>query len=388
MAAADVAAPAKASYTFASEPRAVQNRKKYREPNEPAPPSNIMFDKRVVRGNTYASQLLPTTTQPDLSKSTTKKDSTQTRKMRTMRDTTNMQQTPDPVEGRKHIDVQTENYLEELADRVPEQDADTQTDLFMDRPPTPLFVPKKTGVDAQTQIEDGDLFNFDLEVEPILEVLVGKVLEQSMMEVLEEEELSAIRAHQDEFDQIRHAELAEVQRMEAAERRRYEEKERRLAQERARLAREKQVREKVAATMYSKNYVRDLVAGVFDGLADAGFFYDPVVKEVEDAFMPWLTERAVEKIEKKAATQALVDDVIKRALALGPERRAADRQRIREEEERRIAEELRKKQEEEDRIRREEEERLAAERAAEEAEQAEAEGEGVEGGEAPAEESS
>ena len=76
----------------------------------------------------------------------------------------------------------------------------------------------------------GDLFDFDFEVEPILEVLVGKVLEQGLMEVLEEEELAAMRAHQEHFEQIRNAELVATQRMEAAEQRKIEEKERRLAQ--------------------------------------------------------------------------------------------------------------------------------------------------------------
>jgi hypothetical protein len=46
-------------------------------------------------------------------------------------------------------------YLEELTDTVPESDNTTQTDAFMDRPPTPLFVPQKTGMDAATQIEKG-----------------------------------------------------------------------------------------------------------------------------------------------------------------------------------------------------------------------------------------
>lgn len=76
----------------------------------------------------------------------------------------------------------------------------------------------------------GDLFDFDFEVEPILEVLVGKVLEQGLMEVLEEEELAAMRAHQEHFEQIRNAELVATQRMEAAEMRKIEEKERRMAQ--------------------------------------------------------------------------------------------------------------------------------------------------------------
>ena len=54
----------------------------------------------------------------------------------------------------------------------------------------------KTGVDQETQIYEGDLFDFDSEVDPILEVLVGKTLEQSMMEVMEEEELLQMRSHQ------------------------------------------------------------------------------------------------------------------------------------------------------------------------------------------------
>lgn len=63
--------------------------------------------------------------------------------------------TPEPVEGRKHIDIQTDAYLEELTDTIPEVDNTTQTDAFLDRPPTPLFIPQKTGVDATTQIENG-----------------------------------------------------------------------------------------------------------------------------------------------------------------------------------------------------------------------------------------
>jgi len=62
------------------------------------------------------------------------------------------------------MDVQTENFLEEIVDRVTDADADTQTDPFLDRPPSPLYVPAKTGVDVETQIYEGDLFDFDVEV--------------------------------------------------------------------------------------------------------------------------------------------------------------------------------------------------------------------------------
>jgi len=208
------------TYTHTTQPHAVASRKKYREPSADenvATTSNIMFDKRVVRGNTYAAQILPATAQSELEASSSQKLRTSKRP----KATSAKPDTPSAVEGRKHIDVQTEQYLEELTDRPVEVDIDTQTDAFMDQLPAPIFIPMKTGVDAETQVEDGELFDFDAEVEPILEVLVGKTLEQSMMEVMEEEELSNMRAHQEHFEQVRNAELAEVQRLEEAEKRRF-----------------------------------------------------------------------------------------------------------------------------------------------------------------------
>lgn len=60
--------------------------------------------------------------------------------------------------------VQTDTYLEQLSDTVAEAEISTQTDPFRDRPSTPLFIPAKAGLDATTQIEAGDLFDFDFEV--------------------------------------------------------------------------------------------------------------------------------------------------------------------------------------------------------------------------------
>jgi hypothetical protein len=50
-----------------------------------------------------------------------------------------------------------ELYLEEIADRIVEVDMECQTDAFLDRPPTPLFIPAKTGKDVATQILGGEV---------------------------------------------------------------------------------------------------------------------------------------------------------------------------------------------------------------------------------------
>jgi len=274
--------------------------------------SNIMYDRRVIRGNTYAAQILPAAPPNENLGGSTKRHKAggggQGQRYQGAGGAA-----PGAVEGRRHIDVQTDSFLEELTDTVPERDVNTQTDPFMDRPPTPLFIPMKIGMDAETQIEAGDLFDFDFEVEPILEVLVGKTLEQGLMEVMEEEELAAMRAHQEHFEQIRNAELVATQRMEAAEKRKIEEKERRLAQERDRLEREKQVREKVAAQTFARGYLTGLVGNVFDKLFEQGYFYDPVEKEVQEEFMPWLQTQVGEAISTEAVSRAAVDAVIEAA---------------------------------------------------------------------------
>lgn len=68
------------------------------------------------------------------------------------------------------------------------------------------------------------LFDFDIEVKPILEVLVGKTVEQALLEVMEEEELANLRSQQRAFEELRNAELVEQQRLEEQERRHREEK--------------------------------------------------------------------------------------------------------------------------------------------------------------------
>jgi hypothetical protein len=60
-----------------------------------------------------------------------------------------------------------------------------------------------------TQIFEGDaeLFDFNSEVEPMLNVLISKTLEQARMEVLEETELEIIKNQQKEYDELINAEL-------------------------------------------------------------------------------------------------------------------------------------------------------------------------------------
>ncbi|XP_067946043.1 radial spoke head protein 3 homolog [Watersipora subatra] len=315
--------PGEGTYTYSSQPRAAPQRKKFRndtdqapiDPNGPAPFGNIMWDKRVVRGNTYAQHTLPAAAQPDPIEIQRQQEQRRRMVARKRAKEQLRPRSPDPVEGRKHIDVQTELYLEELSDRVEEADVEIQTDAFLDRPPSPMFIPAKSGVDVDTQIYEGDLFDYDIEVKPILEVLVGKTVEQALLEVMEEEELANLRAQQRAFEELRNAEHVEQQRLEEQERRHREEKERRMKQQREVLKKQKETADKIASRAFAQSYLADLVPSVFGTLADNGYFYDPVERDVEQGFMPWLMDRVCEEIQKSELGRLVVDGMIREIVA-------------------------------------------------------------------------
>lgn len=314
------------TYTFASQPRAVPQRKKYRDAaavphnhchcgDGPIQYGNIMYDRRVVRGNTYAQHTLPATAQPDPIEIQRQQENRRRAIARKRAKDQLRPRSPDPVEGRKHIDVQTELYLEELSDRVEEADQECQTDAFLDRPPSPLFVPAKTGIDVATQIYEGDLFDFDVEVKPILEVLVGKTVEQALLEVMEEEELANLRQQQRAFEELRNAELVEQQRLEEQERRHREEKERRMKQQREILRKEKETAEKIAARAFAQGYLADLVPSVFGTLSDNGYFYDPVERDVEQGFLPWLMDQVTAELDRSELGRLVLDGMLRDVVA-------------------------------------------------------------------------
>lgn len=279
---------------FATAPQAVGSRKgKYREADDST--RNMMYDRRVVRGNTYASLITP---QQDMAEVQKQREAQRRRLMRANQ-AKKRTGTPEPTPGRRHMDIQTDSYLEELTERTVEFEAETQTDFLLDRPPSPLFMPAKIGMDMETQIEEGELFDFDVEVEPVLEVLVGKTLEQSMMEVLEEEELESLRRHQEDFEQRRNVQLLEVQRMEAAEKRRADEMERRMNQQAAQRERDLSTMRKVVSRTIASAHLSSLRDRALAHLLDAGVFADNVQLAVETNFVPQLVQIVGVQMDRK-----------------------------------------------------------------------------------------
>lgn len=290
------------------------------------PRSNIHFDRRVVRGNTYAAQIhpdaaltlqhtLPRTNQTTAAPSHLARANVPQRQAARRRMLGHPAAPSEPASTRSHMLVQTDDYLEELADQIFEADSSTQTDVVDEVTVPPLYMAAKPlGSDVATSIDAGELFDFELGVEPTLEVMVGKAMEQAVMEVREEEEIRMWKEQRDRLQRERNQIMAEAQRMEAQSKRHHEEKERRLRQERERLAREAEVARKAAARTAARNLLSNLQSSVVERLTEAGHLYDPVTKEVDGIFMPWLLQTAAGHLAAARDSRAQLDVIIAHAV--------------------------------------------------------------------------
>ena len=97
--------------------------------------------------------------------------------------------------------------------------------------------------------------DYENEVEPILQVLVGKSIEHARIEVIEEWEKKQLDRHKREWLQLKEAELMETQRHEGARDRRNDEMDRRNLQMRTAKSTLTEDDKKVVARRFAKNFL-------------------------------------------------------------------------------------------------------------------------------------
>nr|XP_029735507.1 radial spoke head protein 3 homolog A isoform X1 [Aedes albopictus] len=295
---------------------------------------NVMHDRRVVRGSNFTSgnvhtddeslrisahyYLFPRATNrpygdgDGLQKEAEARRRQMVRKKHVARNQRGIIGTPPAVRGRKHENVQTEKYLEEIFIRPPEIDAGCQTDLFLHRPPSPPYVPQKMGHDVGTEILEGELFDFDAEVQPIIEVLVGRTIEQALIEVLHEEEIAEMKRQQQQIMAIREAELAELRRLELEDRKIQAEKERRILQDKIAQNLDREMQERITASKLLQGRIDDLLPDVLDAVENIKDDKDR--EEFERQITPWLAKEVAQEIGQMIDSKELLEDIIREVL--------------------------------------------------------------------------
>lgn len=302
-------------YTWISAPRAICNNRKLMRnggDHQHVTYQNVMHDRRVVRGSNFTSSTAQAGDGDGSQKEAEARRRQILRKKHVARNQRGIIGTPPAVRGRRHENVQTEKYLEELFVRPPEMDACCQTDLFLHRPPSPPYVPQKQGRDVATEILEGELFDFDTEVQPIIEVLVGRTIEQALIEVLHEEEIAEMKRQQQQIMAIREAELAELRRLELDDRKLQAEKERRILQDKIAQDLDREMQERITASKLLQGRIDDLLPDVLDAVENIKNEKDR--EEFERQIAPWLAKEVAQEIGQMIDSKELLEGIIREVL--------------------------------------------------------------------------
>jgi hypothetical protein len=280
-----------AAYAFQAAPRPVTDRPKYRETVR----TSLASDPRVFRGSTVSARALPEEQKPKPTlRRSHKPKELESRPF----------DIPLPPPDREPVNLDRHLIAEEVEIAVAL--AESQTDVFLPEVPEREFVPMKTGIDAETQINPGDLFNFDLEVAPILDVLVTKTLEQALTEVDDEDELANVAEFKKEWQKRQKNLVADWEATVAEERKRAEKKEQVVAKHKAKKLRQEKLMHKLACKGAAAEYMADIVPTATTSLIEAGQFPEILRTPLETDFLPWLLVASSEVYQKKIESQKLV----------------------------------------------------------------------------------
>lgn len=305
-------ATAGAAYTFSSQPKAVSaSRKKYREPAEvdtqvyrDLKETCITWDKRVHRGNTYS--IHNHSTPRDSQQGSTAAEVSRKRRKRTQKESSPFD-IPLPQPERIPVDLSKHLVAKEEVKEVAVVEA--QTDEFLPEPPPEQYQPQKTGVDISTQVEDGEIFNFDLEAEPILDVLVSKTIEQSIMEVEEEFEMDRMKEFKESWSKRQDKMMEDWNKQVDEEWVRWHKKEEVLKQKRAEKQREAKVLLKIQAVAAAKSHLANIVPNAVRDLHQKAF-PDEKALAIDQLFLPELFGRVRQEVLAIKEQRQHLEDVV------------------------------------------------------------------------------
>lgn len=76
-----------------------------------------------------------------------------------------------------------------------------------------MFVSSKHGVDVATEMDDDDLYDFNTDIEPIVDALVAFSMEQAIHEFMHEEEMFELYEQKQQYLILRNAQTEQMNRI-------------------------------------------------------------------------------------------------------------------------------------------------------------------------------
>ncbi|ETK80252.1 hypothetical protein, variant 1 [Phytophthora nicotianae CJ01A1] len=308
------------SYSYSSKPRPVQtNRGKTRDGGSKPAPTNIMHDPRIPRGSVFAP--VNSSRSNEVREKVKRRRSTVIKK----RSNNNNKSHPSVFEtqagpSNRFSSISLDANLIEQTQPTPDRESFSQTDEFLPRTQNArnattndVFMRPKIGIDTSTQIEDSDgLFDFDVEVKPLLNVLVNKSLAQALLEVKEEQEMQLLHCQHEvlkaEKNDARQAERELEDKAKEANRQKELVKKKKAEQQRH----DQIMRKKLFAWQFARPLVSQTIDQATATLQKKGVFYDPILR----SFSIWLARDVYEGTDDTIRLRALSTELLNGTLAL------------------------------------------------------------------------
>ena len=191
-----------------------------------------------------------------------------------------------------------------------EEETDKHKYYFVDKPNTPIFLPIPCGVDKESQIFDSELFDYQQEVEPILQILVEKTLEAAKMELIEEFEKDIYIKHNKDFETRKEAELIELQRKENAQERIWKEIKRRKLQDKTFREQSQRTQQKLIARIISKELLSGMQQESLQILLDRGFLRDTSDTTIQIHYRPLLFKKINSNLHIFKTRESIIENSI------------------------------------------------------------------------------
>ncbi|OMJ88367.1 hypothetical protein SteCoe_9683 [Stentor coeruleus] len=306
-----------AAYSFNSEPRVVTTRSEKFKP-EDRMSMHLMYDKRVFRGHVHDIHNIRPVLSPQEQEELHLKNEREKNQEEMMKrqleafKKNKTKQSPYDIRpaatGRIEVDLQY--FLTDQKDIKPnDSEVEAQTDAFIPKPPDPKFIPKKTGRDACTQIEDGDLFNFNIEVQPILNVLTNKTLEQALLEVEEESEMMAMNQFKVENKARKIEEEKAWAHMVKEEAERIHKKNLDVQAARSKYVITCNLLTKFKNLNIAKDFLAPLFPLVIEEFTDPTIQPDYILRILEDMYLPYIVEGTENYLEAKKTLNGIPNEL-------------------------------------------------------------------------------
>lgn len=193
--------------------------------------------------------------------------------------------------------------------------AECQTGPFLElSEPLPAFTSSTTNHQSVSTSTQG-LFCFDREADPIVNVLVGKTLEQALLEVRHEEEYSALIADNTKKNRVRQDELEKIESL--TEVRMAELAMKNAEIEKASLARRRRIllEKKVASYQLMNVVVPSVFEECFKYFEERGQWVDPLVRDIRKNFLPDLYTSVSEEYQRQLLGRDALDDLLRDILS-------------------------------------------------------------------------